>query len=200
MSLTVSGPTLHLRYATPRDAPALFALGRDPAVTRFFSWGPYEREDDARAWIDGLPDLREQGELLDFLVVRRADGEPLGVTGISERSPRDRRCVVGSWLGHPHWGSGVNFEAKALITGLAFDTLGMERLSAYAATQNGRSQTALERVGFRPEGTLRAWHRHGEQTRDVTIYALQRRAWERSALAEVPTETSGEPPKAWTIK
>ena len=93
----------------------------------------------------------------------------------------------------------MNFEAKALITGLAFERLGMERLSAYAATQNGRSQAALERVGFRPEGTLRAWHRHGEQTRDVTIYALQRKAWERSALARVQAEINGEPPKAWTI-
>jgi ribosomal-protein-alanine N-acetyltransferase len=199
VELTVTGPTLTLRYAVADDAAALFALGSDPAVTRFFSWGPYRGEDEARAWIEALAGKRDRGELLDFLIVRREDGEALGVTGLSEFSPRDRRCVVGSWLGHRFWGSGVNFEAKALITRLAFEKLGIERLSAYAAARNGRSQAALERVGFRPEGTLRAWHRHGAQTRDVKIYALQRRAWERSALAHVHTQIKGEPPGAWAI-
>ena len=39
--LVVTGPRLALRYATPDDAPRLFELAADPAVTRFFSWGPY---------------------------------------------------------------------------------------------------------------------------------------------------------------
>jgi ribosomal-protein-alanine N-acetyltransferase len=197
VSLTVKGPALELRFATAGDAPALFALGRDPAVTRFFSWGPYEREEQAREWIEGLPGLREQGVLLDFVIVRRDSGELLGVTGLAELSARDRRSVVGSWLGHRHWGSGVNFEAKALITALAFDELGMERLSAYAATLNGRSQAALERVGFRPEGTLRAWHRHEGEPRDVEMYALHKKAWERSALGRVKTKIEGDPPEVW---
>jgi ribosomal-protein-alanine N-acetyltransferase len=197
VSLTVTGPKLELRYATADDAPALFALGRDPAVTRFFSWGPYEREEQARDWIAGLPGLRERGELLDFLIVRRDGGELLGVTGLTELSARDRRSVVGSWLGRRHWGSGANFEAKALISALAFEELGMERLSAYAATLNGRSQAALERVGFRPEGTLRAWHRHEGQARDVEMYALHKKVWERSALGQVQTQIRGEPPEVW---
>jgi ribosomal-protein-alanine N-acetyltransferase len=197
-SLSVSGPSLTLRYASPDDAPALFALGRDPAVTRFFSWGPYTHEEQPRAYIDGLAPGREAGRVLDFLLVAEDQG-PIGVTGLSELSRRDRRCVVGSWLGHRHWGSGANFEGKALIAHLAFAYLGMERLSAYADTHNGRSQAALERIGFRREGVLRSWHRHGDQVRDVVLYALLRSAWERSALPSVPVEVSGEPPPAWTI-
>ena len=40
-AMQVRGPAVTLRYATLADAPALMALGSDPAVTRFFSWGPY---------------------------------------------------------------------------------------------------------------------------------------------------------------
>jgi hypothetical protein len=35
--LALTGPTLQLRYPTADDAPALFELASDPAVTRYFS-------------------------------------------------------------------------------------------------------------------------------------------------------------------
>ena len=39
--MVVRGPRLSLRYARADDAAALYELGRDPDVSRFFSWGPY---------------------------------------------------------------------------------------------------------------------------------------------------------------
>jgi ribosomal-protein-alanine N-acetyltransferase len=196
--LRVGGPTLTLRYATAADVPRLFELGADPAVTRFFSWGPYETLEQPEAYIAGLPARRERGDLLDFLIVHREDG-PIGVTGLSEVARRDRRATVGSWLGHRWWGSGANFEAKALITALAFRRLGMERLTAWANTRNGRSQTALERVDFRREGVLAAWHRHGDTYHDVVVFGLRRAGWEQSALHDVSVTVEGTPPPAFIV-
>jgi len=196
--LVVRGPQLTLRYATADDAPRLFELASDPAVTRFFSWGPYERLDQPEAYIASLPQKREAGELLDFLIVHHEDG-PIGVTGLSELARRDRRATVGSWFGHRWWGSGANFESKALIAALAFERLGMDRLTAWANTRNGRSQVALERVGFRREGVLTAWHRHGDQLHDVVVFGLTRPAWERSGLRRVPAEIQGTPPAAFVV-
>ncbi len=197
-ALVVRGPTLQLRYATQADAPALFALGRDPAVTRYFSWGPYRRLEEAEAYIAALPARRERGDLLDFLVVHPEAG-PIGVTGLSELARRDRRATIGSWLGHRWWGSGANREAKAMIAALAFRHLGLERLTAWASTRNGRSQVALERLGFRREGVLAAWHRHGEVAHDVAVFGLVRGAWERSPLHGVPVVVEGRPPAAFRV-
>ena len=77
----------------------MFALASDPAVTRFFSWGPYTSVEQPEAYIAGLPARRAAGDLLDFLIVHPSDG-PIGVTGLSELARRDRRATVGSWLGH----------------------------------------------------------------------------------------------------
>ena len=196
--MIVSGPTLDLRYATSTDVPRLFELGTDEAVTRFFSWGPYASVAEPAAYIEGLEQRRERGELLDFLIVHRADG-PIGVTGLSELARRDRRATVGSWLGRAWWGSGANFESKALITALAFRRLGMHRLTAWANTRNGRSQAALERVGFRREGVLAAWHRHGEAYHDVVVFSLLASAWEGSALAAVEVGFEGALPDAFVV-
>ncbi|MBE2320849.1 GNAT family N-acetyltransferase [Solirubrobacter sp. CPCC 204708] len=195
--LVVHGPRLQLRYPRAEDAARLFELASDPQVTRWFSWGPYTEVAQASAWIDAQPARREAGEIMDFLVV--GEQGALGVTGLTEIARRDRRATVGSWLGQPYWGSGVNFEAKAMVAALAFQRLGMERLTAWANTRNGRSQRALERVGFRREGVLRAWHRHGEEMHDVVVFALVRGVWERSALAEVPVRIEGTPPPAFIV-
>jgi [ribosomal protein S5]-alanine N-acetyltransferase len=196
--LVVTGPSLALRYPVADDAPRLFELASDPAVTRWFSWGPYAEVAQAAGWIAAQPAKREAGEIMDFLIVDPSAGA-LGVTGLTEIAPRDRRATVGSWLGQPYWGSGANFEAKAMIAALAFRRLGVERLTAWANTRNGRSQRALERVGFRREGVLHAWHRHGDEMHDVVVFALVRAAWERSALAEVPVRIEGTPPPAFVV-
>jgi ribosomal-protein-alanine N-acetyltransferase len=196
--LVLAGPALTLRYATTEDAPRLLELASDPAVTRWFSWGPYTDLAQPQAYIAELEGKRERGELLDFVIDHRAHG-PIGVTGLSELSRRNRHATVGSWFGREHWGSGANRESKALIAALAFGELGLDRLTAWANTRNGRSQIALERVGFHREGVLRSWHRHGDQLHDVVVFGLTRRDWERSPLRAVPATITGTAPAAFRV-
>ncbi|HEY4280778.1 MAG TPA: GNAT family protein [Conexibacter sp.] len=192
------GPTLTLRFATDADVPALFALASDPEVTRFFSWGPYASVEEPRAYVERLPGERERGQQLDLLIVDHEAG-PIGVTGLSELSLRDRRAVVGTWFGRSWWGTGANAESKALIAHLAFKGLGLERLGAYADVGNGRSQAALERIGFVREGLLRRWHRHGDGVHDVLLFSLLREEYDRSRLAAVSVELHGAPPPAFVV-
>jgi len=126
----VTGPTLTLRLPGPEHVEALFALGQDPEVTRWFSWGPYESVEEPRAWVAGAAARRESGDRFE-LVIERGE-EVLGVTSLMELSRRDRRAMIGTWFGRAYWGSGANAESKALILHLAFEVIGLERVSAYS--------------------------------------------------------------------
>jgi [ribosomal protein S5]-alanine N-acetyltransferase len=195
-SIALHGPSLTLRVPEPADAQALLELAGDPEVTRWFSWGPYSSIEQPLAYIERCAGQRERGEQLDLLVVHREDG-PAGVTGLGEFSYRDRRCIVGTWLGRRFWGTGANRESKALVAHLAFAVLGMHRLGSYSNPENVRSNEALERLGFRHEGVLRRWHRHGERFLDVNVFGLLREEWEAGDLARVPVGVEGEPPPAF---
>lgn len=199
MGVVVHGAGLRLRNPVAADAPELFALASDPEVTRFFSWGPYGGVEDAAAFIASLPHRRARGEALELLVTDADSGRVLGLTGLSELSPRDRRCTVGTWLGREWWGTGVNRASKALVLHLAFELLGMERVTAWANTSNGRSRAALTRLGFAHEGVLRRWHRHGETFHDVAVFSLLRDEWAASELAAVPVRAAGRPPRAFVV-
>ena len=136
---------------------------------------------------------------LDLLIVDRAFRRPIGVTGLSELSRRDRRAVVGTWLGRRHWGTGANRESKALIAQLAFRVLGLERLGAYADLDNPRSQRALANLGFEREGVLRRWHRHGQDVHDVIVSSWLEEEWQRSELAQIEVRMDGRPPPAFVV-
>jgi ribosomal-protein-alanine N-acetyltransferase len=196
--LALTGPTLRVRIPRDEDAPALFEQASDPEVTRWFSWGPYSSQEEARSYLARLPAQREHGQHLDLVVEHREAG-PIGITGLGEHAPRDRRAVIGSWLGREWWGTGANAEAKALMCHLAFALLGLDRLGAYSNVEHDRSQRALERIGFRREGVLRGFHRHGDRTLDVVVFGLLRAEWEAGGLPSVPVTVTGRPPAAFVV-
>ena len=107
--------------------------------------------------------------------------------------------MIGSWLGRAWWGTGANHEAKALMCHLAFELLGLDRLGAYSNVEHARSQRALERIGFRREGVLRGYHRHGGRALDVVVFGLLRGDWEAGGLRAVPVTVTGESPAAFVV-
>jgi len=198
-SIALHGPRLTLRPPEPDDAPALLELAGDPEVTRWFSWGPYTALDQPLAYIERLAGQRERGEQLDLLIVHREHG-PAGITGLNEFSVRDLRCMVGTWFGRRFWGTGANRESKALVAHLAFVVLGMHRLGSYSNPENVRSTKALLGVGFRHEGVLRHWHRHGDEYLDVNVFGMLRADWEAGPLSDVPVTVDGEAPPAFVAR
>jgi len=195
IDLRIAGPELVLRRATASDAQALFDLGSDPETTRYMSWGPYTEIGQAERFIDGMDGQVERGEELGLLVTR--GNEILGLTAYTEPRPRDRSVVIGTWLGKAHWGTGVNTESKALMAALAFRGMGVERLSVYAAVTNERSRGALAKVGFTEEGTLRRFHRHGDEWHDLVIGSILRSEYPSGPLVSIPAEISGAVPPNW---
>ena len=125
--LEVRGPNVRLRIPREDDAHRLFELASDAEVTRFFSWGPYEEERQALEWLGTLPQRRADGVALE-LAVADADDWVIGITAVLEVSLRDRRAVVGTWLGQAYWGTGANAESKALVAHLVFEGLRMEQI------------------------------------------------------------------------
>jgi len=194
--LEVRGPNIGLRVPRADDAKRLFELAGNEEVTRWFSWGPYSDEGDAVQWLATLPGRRADGTALELVIVDR-DDRVVGMIAVLEVSRRDRRSILGVWIGRAYWGTGVNREAQALFMHLVFGPLRMERIGAWVDVRNTRSQRALEGVGYVREGVLRGWHRHADERRDLVSYAVLREDWVRSELAATEVEIRGRPPEAF---
>src|SRR4028118_610954 len=95
--LALTGPTLRVRIPRDEDAAALFEHASDPEVTRWFSWGPYSSEAEARSYLARLGPQRARGDHLD-LVVEHLEAGPIGLTGLGELAVRDRPAGLGRRL------------------------------------------------------------------------------------------------------
>ena len=139
--------------------PALYQwsavpIGRD-AVLRYI--------ETALAW-------RAAGTALAFATVRVADGVVIGSTRFFDidrwdwppAHPRHGRenpdvCEIGyTWLAHEAIRTAANTEAKLLMLTHAFEVWQMLRVCLHTDARNKRSQAAIERIGGKFEGVLRA--------------------------------------------
>ena len=74
--MVVRGPRLCLRTLAADDAPGVFELGRNPEVSRFFSWQPYTEPSEAADFIAALDHQRAAGERLELGIFRSGGDSP----------------------------------------------------------------------------------------------------------------------------
>jgi RimJ/RimL family protein N-acetyltransferase len=84
------------------------------------------------------------------------DGSAVGVIGIEIREDVYRKsALLGYWISETLWGKGKMPKAIQLITGYAFENLGLIRIQAGVLSNNPRSMRVLEKAGFTLEGILK---------------------------------------------
>ncbi|SHM44503.1 bifunctional pyridoxamine 5'-phosphate oxidase family protein/GNAT family N-acetyltransferase [Cryptosporangium aurantiacum] len=121
----------------------------------------------------------ERGERVPFAQVDAVTGRAIGSTSYYEIEPSRPSLAIGyTFLGRDWWRSGVNTEAKLLLLGHAFETLGAERVTWHTDILNLRSQAAIERLGAVREGVLRRHkQRQDGSWRDTVLYGMTSTEW-----------------------
>lgn len=166
------GP-VELRLVTPRAAHQLFALAREPEVSRMLQWEAHRSVDDSLEFIHDARALWQRGRAWLPGIFDHERGQLVGCTGISSIDRPNRRAEVGTWLGLPFQGRGYNLPAKAALVVFAFEHLELARLEFLTRVDNPRSIAAMRRLpGIREEGVLGdRIHRDGE-AHDAVLFAL----------------------------
>jgi RimJ/RimL family protein N-acetyltransferase len=135
---------------------------------------------------------REAGTAMPFATRRVSDGKVVGCTRffdlerwdwpaghVRHASPHPDTGEIGyTWLSQGALRSGVNTEAKLLMLGHGFETLGMTRICLQTHSRNARSRAAIERIGGRFEGVIRASKLAPDHTpRDSARYSILATEW-----------------------
>ena len=126
---------------------------------------------------------------MPFAVVRAADDTVIGSTRFWDLTwwprpdGRDRTgtdtCEIGyTWLSPAAIRTGANTEMKRLMLTHAFEVWQVASVALHTDARNQRSRDAMERIGLRYEGVLRA-HRLGTdgQPRDSARFSVTAADW-----------------------
>lgn len=174
---TLQGPHVRLEPLQAAHADGLCAAATDGElwnlwVTNVPQPGQFQQ------WIDAALAKQAAGEQLAF-TVRDAAGRIVGSTRYYELLPDTPRLCIGyTWYARSVQRTGLNTEAKWLLLGHAFETLGCASVGFHTSAQNAASRAAIIRLGATEEGILRQHVRHRDGSlRDSVCYSILDSEW-----------------------
>jgi RimJ/RimL family protein N-acetyltransferase len=167
----LEGKGITLRELRVSDAPSLLALLTTEEVTRFISPPPTTIEGFER-FIQWAQRERAAGRYACFAVVPDGYDTAVGLFQIRQLDPMFGTAEWGFALGSAFWGSGLFVSGAELMIDFAFDVIGVHRLEARAAVENGRGNGALRKIGAVQEGILRKSFLKNGRSLDQSLWAI----------------------------
>lgn len=174
-----------LRPPTSEDLHRVLTWRNAPEVTRWLLLTTVDPESYIRAWLDEDPD--------DVAVIARVDGQLVGTGSLGigdamgqvhagESIWRKAQGRVGYTIDPEHAGKGYAAHLVRALLSIAFDDLGLHRVTGGCFADNTPSWRAMERVGMRREqhGVKDSWHAELGWL-DGYTYGILREEWQRQA-------------------
>lgn len=187
--LPIETERLVLRHSTHDDVPAIFeAIDANRAqLLPWMEWAERENLTLAQTYYTIERFIREaRQELpgdLTILICDRADGSPIGGTGVHNFQPNTHQAEIGYWVLPSRRRSGVCTEAVVALTEIALRPqsrggFGIRRLEIVCSADNPASAGVARKAGYDHEATLKS-HRwvKGIGWSDTLIYATTADTW-----------------------
>lgn len=200
--VTLTGRHVRLEPLSLDHLPGLLAAARGPRDTFGLTWVPPD-EATMRAYVEQAASTRAAGESVPFATIDVRDPSRPRVVGSTRFATIERwtwkvgtpphrpigvdAAEIGwTWLAADAQRTAINTEAKLLMLGLAFDEWQLERVTLKTDARNVRSRNAIERIGGKLDGILRAHMPAYDGTvRDTAFFSILRSEWpERRAVLE----------------
>ena len=170
---------LLFREAVEADIAALLAFRNDPAVNHWMVRTHVDPDELRRDWL-AVPESETEFSCvverdsrvvaMGFLDVIDGSGQP--------GSPEATDGLIGYIVDPQHAGQGIGSATARVLLGVAFDALGLRRVTAAAYADNPASVRILEATGMRRERLSRKalWH-HDLGWLDEVGYAILAEEW-----------------------
>ncbi|MFS0854586.1 GNAT family N-acetyltransferase [Microbacterium sp. 179-I 3D4 NHS] len=176
--LTLTGRLVELRPLERSHHDALVEAVEEDDLWQTAWYTSVPSPEGMAAEIDRRLALGEKGEMVPFVAVDARE-RMLGMTTYYDLVADVPRLHIGyTWNRPSAHGTGTNVESKLLLLRHAFDTLGVFRVGLTTQWVNFRSRAAIERLGAKQDGVMRAMSRYRNGAlRDSVEYSIIEPEW-----------------------
>ena len=176
---TMEGTGVVLRHHRLDDLPHVRRWYRDPELARLTRYAVQPMTDDE---VDRFFHARLMSpESVAYAIEIRESARLIGLTTFSNLDPDNGSVLFHITIGEPDaWGQGYGTEATGLMLQLAFERIGLHRVSLAVFSFNERAIRSYQKAGFRLEGRTReAIVRRGQRFDELTMGILADEWWAR---------------------
>lgn len=174
-SIVVSNEIL-LERIDINDAPVIFhAIDQNRSHLR--AWLPFI--DATKSVSDSLTFIRtviaHREETFNEVYTIWFKGEFAGIIGYHNTDRVNEKTELGYWLISEMTGKGIITKSCGMLIPLAFEKMGMNRITIRCALGNTQSEKIPVRLGFKYEGIERSGERYKERFLDLKVFSLLKR-------------------------
>ena len=170
---------LRLRPFVASDLDALFSYQSREDVTRYLYWGARSR-DEVRHALElkiAATAIRSEGDFLALAAVSLQTGEIVGDAVLGFVSEEHLHGEIG-YIVHPdHQGQGYATEMARPLLRIAFDDLGLHRVTGALDARNAASARVLEKLGMRREAHFVENEFGKGEWQSILTYAILATEW-----------------------
>jgi len=176
--VTLEGRHVRLAPLSLDHMAALCEVGLDEDLWRWTTT-QVRTPDEMRRYLETALEEGARGISQPFVTIDNSSGRPVGSTRFGNIDRANRRVEIGwTWIAPAWQRTPVNTEAKYLMLGHAFETLGAIRVELKTDSLNERSRRAILRIGAREEGTFRNHMiTHTGRIRHTVYYSIIESEW-----------------------
>jgi len=149
----------------------------NPEITKYYAVH-FDTLEDMQEQMDWYANLKKTGTGIWWGIYEYSTDEFLGAGGYNELNKTNKKAEIGLWLLKAHWGRGILKEVMPKLFECGFQELGLHRIEGFVDSENIKCKSALEKINFTYEGTMRECEvKNGKQI-SVDIYSILRTDWE----------------------
>jgi ribosomal-protein-serine acetyltransferase len=133
--------------------------------------------EESKAFIQSVQEQQEQN--LGFHCGIWFQNQLVGVIGFHRIDWMNKNVEIGYWLGAKFQGNGIITKSCKTLIDYAFDVLHLHRVQLRCATENKKSFSVIERLGFIKEGVTQEAEFLYDHYVDLYVFGMTVTEWKR---------------------
>ncbi len=169
---------LSLKIQEMRDAERIFEL-TDASRDYLREWLPWldftTKLQDTKDFIQSGSSNFVEGKSLGAVIIYK--DEIVGIGGFNAINSASKTAYIGYWLGQEYQGNGIMTRVAKALTDYALTELKLNKVEIRVATENHKSRSIPERLGYTQEGTIRQAEWLYDRYVDHVVYGMLANEW-----------------------
>ncbi len=166
----------YLKEIVSKDIVNIHKGLSDSEVTKYYDvhFSTIEETETQMAWYQ---ELKEKGTGLWWGIYGVEDHKFRGAGGFNNLEKKHKKAEIGFWLLREYWGKGILKEVMPQLFSEGFENMDLNRIEGYVLNDNKKCKTALEKINFTYEGTMRESEIKNNQLVSIDIYSILQKDW-----------------------
>lgn len=148
----------------------------NPEITKYYDVH-FDTLEDTKEQMEWYSNLKKEGTGIWWGIYARNDNQFLGAGGFNNLDKQHKKAEIGLWLLKEHWGKGILKEVMPKLFEQGFTKLNLNRIEGFVLNDNSKCKSALEKINFTYEGTMRECEIKNGKKLNVDLYSILKRDW-----------------------